>query len=200
MKDKNKRTPHGPQYVWMVKTYVLTTLFVGFCLTALAEENSTNKLPLQKGEKAPTFALRDLEGNYVILSDVLSSKSEKNATVVLNFWATWCEPCMKEMPHLIAIMKKYQSENVRFFLISENKMSETEKVRDYVADKEIEGKVLLDPYNVVLKKYNPSQSIPLTFVISSSGTILARIPFTESFEKYKKKLRKAIAKAQQEKK
>ena len=58
------------------------------------------------GDPAPTFSLRDLDGSEVGLADV------RGRVVVLNFWATWCPPCRREMPALNAVHHAYASEEV----------------------------------------------------------------------------------------
>ncbi len=69
-------------------------------LVFLATRTPTSRQPL--GEAAPDLRLPDLSGRIVALSDF------KDQVVLVNFWATWCEPCQEELPDLVALHKKYK--------------------------------------------------------------------------------------------
>ncbi|MEQ8904611.1 TlpA disulfide reductase family protein [Ekhidna sp.] len=106
------------------------------------------------------FWLEDLEG------DRISFDSFKNEIVFINFWATWCPPCIAEMPD---IHELYKSENdqVRFVMISLDK--DENKAREFIKDKKFDFPVyflrssLPDSYD--------THSIPTTYVLDKIGTI-----------------------------
>lgn len=56
---------------------------------------------------------------------------------VVNFWATWCKPCIEEMPHFIQLAENLKDQPVRFFLVSMDFKSQEEKLREFVLKKEI---------------------------------------------------------------
>jgi thiol-disulfide isomerase/thioredoxin len=66
----------------------------------------------QKGKKAPDFTLTDIDGNRVSLLKF------RGKYVYIDFWATWCHPCMKELPHLIKLESDYTNKNVVFISIA----------------------------------------------------------------------------------
>src|SRR5438445_9990081 len=61
---------------------------------------------------APEFTLKDVNGNTVKLSDF------RGKVVVLNFWATWCAPCKRELPDLVALSREMADRNVKFIGVS----------------------------------------------------------------------------------
>jgi len=168
----------------------LIFLFSGF---VRAGENAS--ATLAKGDIAPRFALRNLDGKYVRMSDYSGTNPKQPKVVILNFWATWCPPCMREMPHLLEVVNGLDTDKVVCFLIAENKMSEIETVRTMAKKKQFSDKVLLDPYRIVLKKYNSAQSIPITFVVDSSGQIVAALKFTGKGDAFVEDLRSAVREA-----
>src|ERR1051326_1681723 len=62
---------------------------------------ATGRVALKAGTQAPDFNVKDLSGKNVTLADY------KGKVVLINFWATWCEPCRQEIPWLIEMQDKY---------------------------------------------------------------------------------------------
>jgi len=118
---------------------------------------------------ATDFELTDLEGNKVKLSDY------RGKIVFVNFWATWCPPCTKEMPEFNEANKVFE-QNGDAVLLAVNLTTggvrgETEdKVRKFMKDNGYTMKVLLDKTGKVADKYN-IYSIPTTYVINKNGKI-----------------------------
>ena len=86
-----------------------------------------------EGAAAPDFTLRDADGNRVSLSDL------KGSFVYIDFWATWCVPCIREIPGLQLIEEEYKDKNIQFVSISYDKETDQEKWRNYFIDNKLSG-------------------------------------------------------------
>jgi len=120
---------------------------------------------------APPFALKDVNGHVVRLSDF------RGKIVVLNFWATWCPPCRKEIPDFMELQKQYGSD-VQFLGIALDEEG-LAAVKPYLAKFPISYPILVpdkitspdSPDRKVVDSYGDMTSIPVTFVIDRQGTI-----------------------------
>jgi peroxiredoxin len=117
------------------------------------------------GGPAPLFQLKSVDGKVVKLSDL------KGQFVVLNFWATWCVPCIKEMPEL---QKTHQSLNQTVKIIGINLAEPREKVDQYTKDHHLSFPVLLDDYGNVSQEYEVIH-LPVTYFITPDGIIRDKI-------------------------
>ena len=108
-----------------------------------------------------------------------------NNTYVINFWATWCRPCVKELPYFEYVNNKYSDKNVKVLLVSLDFPSQIEsKIKPYIFTKKIRSKVLLldDPD---LKTWIPKVSnkwgggIPATLIVNRSNYNFYPNPFNQ---------------------
>jgi len=147
-------------------------LVLSVAMVAAGEEQS--KL-LQPGEVAPPFSLPLLDGKREALrvwcGDTLLKPyaNPVKHTVIVNFWATYCKPCQKEIPELSAFMKKHASDPIKLFCISIDKEG-AEKVRPFIAEKGYDVPVLLDPYARTAQRYGV-KSVPALYVVGPNGVI-----------------------------
>lgn len=110
------------------------------------------------------FTLTDLNGQPWTLKDL------KGKVVMLNFWATWCPPCRKEMPDLEALYKQFAPQGLVILGISDD---DPETVREFVQKQGTTYSVLLDPGSKV-NELLYIQGIPKTFVYDREGKIVAQ--------------------------
>ncbi|MHC4325873.1 MAG: HEAT repeat domain-containing protein, partial [Planctomycetota bacterium] len=115
------------------------------------------------GKTAPPFTLKDLNGKQVSLSDF------KGKVVLLDFWATWCGPCRRVIPHLEALHKKYKEQGL--VIIGMNNERNHDKVRAF-AKEQMSYIVLLDA-DEQFKAYG-IRGIPAAFYIDREGRIRYR--------------------------
>ena len=119
---------------------------------------------------APSFALYDLNGKKVGLEEL------KGKVVVLDFWATWCAPCIASFPAMQKVIDKYKTDpDVKFLFVDtwEKGDNKKKKVSDFVSTKKLSFHVLLDDENTVVADYKVT-GIPTKFVIDKNGVIRFR--------------------------
>lgn len=110
------------------------------------------------------FTLADLQGKN------WSLKEQRGKVVLVNFWATWCPPCRKEMPDLQALYDKYKDQGFLVLSISDE---ESPKVSAFIADRKISYPVLLDPARKVHEEFFVV-GIPMSFVYDRDGKLVAQ--------------------------
>ena len=110
------------------------------------------------------FTLTDLQGKPWHLRDL------KGKVVLVNFWATWCPPCRKEMPDLQALYDKYKDQGFVVLSISDEEMA---KVSPFIAERKITYPVLLDPGRKVNDAF-VVEGIPKSFVYDRDGKLVAQ--------------------------
>lgn len=116
-----------------------------------------------EGRRNLNFALTDLQGQTWTLRDLAGK------VVLVNFWATWCPPCRKEMPDLEALYERFQSQGFVILGISDEDSS---KVKPFVAKRKITYPVLLDPGRKVNQLFQIN-GIPKSFVYDRAGKLVA---------------------------
>jgi len=97
-------------------------------------------------------------------------KELKGKVVLVNFWATWCPPCRKEMPDLEKLYKKFEKEGLIILAISDEEAS---KVSPFIAQEKVTYPVLLDPGRKVNDEFEV-MGIPKSFVFDREGKLVAQ--------------------------
>lgn len=118
------------------------------------------------GGPAPPFALNDLEGRQVNLVDY------RGKIVLLTFWATWCEPCKKEMPEIQAAYEQYKDRG--FAVLAVNFGEKPQKVLPVVKNIGLAFPVLIDHKIKVASQYGVV-SLPISFFIDPNGMIKEQV-------------------------
>ncbi|HHV99287.1 MAG TPA: redoxin domain-containing protein [Clostridiaceae bacterium] len=134
------------------------------------EVKDENKSSEENNEKiiAPDFTLEDINGKKVSLSDY------RGKIVFLNFWATWCQYCVMEMPDLEKVHQGF-SKGDDAVILTVNSDEDPEKVKKFIKDNNLTLPVLMDYAYEVNWMYGIS-SIPVTFVIGRDGSVYGAIP------------------------
>ena len=135
---------------------------------------------------APSFDLPAVEGGRVTLASL------KGKVVVLDMWATWCGPCIAEMPDYAEFARKNQPRGVEVVGIV-FASGEPQEVQDFVREHRIPYRQLLGPEEL-LDSYGATSGFPTTFVIDAQGMIrlklLGAVP--QKFEKLQKAVDEAL--------
>ncbi len=119
------------------------------------------------GDEAPDFSLVDTKGNKVTLAEM------RGKVVLVNFWATWCPPCVEEMPSMDMLNKFMAEED--FVMLAIN----TEKNGSTVVPKFLEKKpygftILYDDQGIVQQQYGVHQ-FPESFIVGKDGDVVEKI-------------------------
>lgn len=155
--------PEASHLYMKIKTGGFVALTVLLALLALASDNENQ---VSENIPAPQWTLRSLEGKTVGFDDF------KGKVVILDFWATWCGPCRQEIPGLIDLQKKYQSQGLAVIGISLDG-GDAEIVKAFGTKLGVNYTVLLGDEKVQ-QAFGGIEAIPATFVIDRRGHIVKK--------------------------
>ncbi len=157
-----KGQPAGP-YVELAELmryeHVQTSLDAPQLKAAMAKLEADDQVR-QKAD----FTLTDLRGRAWTLSDL------RGKVVLVNFWATWCPPCRKEMPDLETLYNRFKDQGLVILAISDE---EAGKVEPFIAERKITYPVMLDPGRKVNDLFQV-EGIPKSFVYNREGKLVAQ--------------------------
>lgn len=137
-----------------MKKYILITITLLIAISIIAVELGN----------APDFQLENQKGERVKLSDF------NDKLVLLDFWATWCVPCCKELPHLSKLQEKY-GDHIQVLAITIDKARQVSKAKAFVKSNRFKFMTLFDPKQEVANLYNMVNP-PRTLLIDPSGKII----------------------------
>ena len=142
--------------------------------------------------KETELTLKDMFGVDQRLSSL------RGRIVILNFWATWCGPCKKEMPDLAAIQNQYAAFGVQVVGASADTMAEVKAVRQFVKDASINFPIWLGATTEQMAQFGLGPALPGTAIIGRDGKIVALFPGVITQEEIKKHLDKLVAQANEQ--
>jgi len=119
------------------------------------------------GQQAPDFTTSDLHEH------MHTFEAYRGHPLVLNFWATWCEPCRKEMPLLQALYETYHTTGLILLAVSQDTSDRTDAIRSYVDASGFTFPVLLDPQGSIATSYNV-HLLPSTVFVNAQGMVTAK--------------------------
>jgi peroxiredoxin len=138
----------------------------------------TNEMEsLQVGQQAPGFKATTVDGDSLSLEDL------RGTVVVLEFWATWCGPCIPQIPHLKALDSEHSSEELTVVGVALN--SDADTLKQFVDRKKMTWPQIQQPkqYDGWLAEKYSVEGIPKVYVLDRTGTIAARDVRGEALEK-----------------
>ena len=112
------------------------------------------------------FKLRNLKGKTVELSELA-----KDGPVLIAFWATFCEPCKKEIPHLLDMRAKFADQNLQVVLVSVDTPRSQKGVKPFVRGKKWDCPVLLDTSGKVMKSLK-GKNPPYTLLVNKKSELI----------------------------
>ena len=156
-----------PVVIIVVAMVVSLMLVLGFNLARRPPRGTTSAGLQTKNGLAPDFTLQSLDGKTVRLSDF------RGKAVVLNFWATWCQPCKIEMPWFVELQKQYGPDGLQFLGVAMDDAS-TKDIADFANSMGVNYPILIGK-ETVGDVYGGVQFLPETFFIDRDGKVLDRI-------------------------
>jgi peroxiredoxin len=117
---------------------------------------------LDAGERAPEIGLRDLDGNRVTIASL------RGNVVLVDFWASWCEPCAEEMPVLERLYQRYRGQGFRVVAVSQDR--QVSNVRSFLNEHSVSFPVVHDASHQVAGRYSPPR-MPSSFIIDRNGVV-----------------------------
>ncbi|WP_435315220.1 redoxin family protein [Cellulophaga fucicola] len=166
------------------------SIFVSFYTDLIADKERYNKdyddaqyflTVLNKGKESPKFYdYENYDESKVSLNDL------KGKYVFIDIWATWCTPCINEIPHLEELQKKYENKNIIFLSISIDDKKNKDKWKKMIKEKNLKG-VQLIADNKAESEFMQSykvESIPRFIILDSEGKIISsNAPYPSEVEK-----------------
>ena len=149
---------------WLMVAGIVLVLLgaLGFGAYVMRDE----LFPVEIGSRAPEFRARTIDGT----NQVRTLADYKNKVVVLNIWATWCQPCIVEMPSFERLHRQVSDSGLRIVAISIDDVVGADSVRAYAKNLGLTFDVLLDSLHTIDRDYQVT-GYPETFVVARDGTI-----------------------------
>ena len=123
---------------------------------------------LKEGQPAPGFTLATLDGGRASLAD------HRDKLVILNFWATWCQPCTLEMPSLEALWRRYRDRGLIVLGVSVDRGAPRALLEPYVRNLKLTFPILLDPDSKTSDRWRVT-AIPATFLVRPGGDVAGMV-------------------------
>ncbi|HTR68134.1 MAG TPA: redoxin domain-containing protein [Terriglobales bacterium] len=155
-----------PVIILVVAMVITLALAFGYQMSRHAPSAKAS-IALQ-GKAAPDFALQSTDGKTVHLSDF------RGKAVLLNFWATWCEPCKIEMPWFAELQKQYGPEGLQVVGVSVDDDATADDLAKFAKDLGVNYPILLGKENVE-NAYGGVQFLPATLYIDREGKIVDKV-------------------------
>jgi cytochrome c biogenesis protein CcmG/thiol:disulfide interchange protein DsbE len=152
------------------RAVILVFLVVAALVIAFALKQSNPYLkfsPLRVGQPAPDFTLPGLDGKMVSLSD------HKGHVVLVNIWATWCHPCIDEMPSMEKLYRELKGENFEILAVSIDALGK-KAVAPFMKKYNLSFPALMDP-NGTIKILYQTTGVPESFIINQDKILIEKI-------------------------
>ncbi len=139
---------------------------VFFCLTSFSQENDTRGYKVSVGEQVPELQFSLLDGREITTNDL------KNKVTVLQFTASWCSVCIKEMPHLEKdVWQRFKNDD--FILIGIDLKETTEKVEGFIKKTKVTYPFTIDSDGSIFEAFTlPKAGVTRNIVLNKDGEII----------------------------
>jgi peroxiredoxin len=158
------------QYHKLVIYAVLGAVLAGLIYVGLTQKNS-----------APSLAMTTLSGQSINLADL------RGKTVLVNFWATSCPGCVKEMPQLVDIYQRYHQQGLEIVAVAMS-YDPADNVRRYAIENKLPFPVVMDTQGDIARAFGEVKLTPTSFVIDADGNIAEQTIGDVDFAKLRQRL------------
>lgn len=154
----------------MIKRFIkiaVIAIGIGFIYSYAIWDNAVSPaMAAVENKPAPNFKLKDIDGKDVKLSDY------KGKVVIVDFWATWCVPCKKEIPDFIDLQNKYKNQGFTFIGISVDEDG-AKVVKPFYKEMKMNYPVVLMD-DKIQEQFGGIRGYPTTFLIDQNGKIIKK--------------------------
>jgi len=147
---------------------ITIALVFGYQMSRHAPSATANAAAGWQGKAAPDFALQSIDGKTIHLSDY------RGKAVLLNFWATWCQPCKIEMPWFEELQRQYGPSGLQVVGVSVDDDATPEDLAKFAKDLGVNYPILIGKENVE-DAYGGLQFLPATLYIDRDGKIVDKV-------------------------
>jgi peroxiredoxin len=177
-----------PVVIIVVAMVVTVMIVFGFQMARRNSGQTVNAGPSMNGLPAPDFTLESLDGKTVRLSDF------RGKGVLLNFWATWCQPCKIEMPWFAELQKQYGPQGLQIVGVAMDDASPKE-IGEFAHDLGVNYPILVGKEEVG-NAYGGVQFLPATFYIGRDGKVVDKVFGLKGRGEIEDSIKKALAEGQ----
>jgi peroxiredoxin len=165
----SKRNEKDFNYPMAVFIFIGVTVLVIILALSLNDSSVefSNQTAIEGGIPAPDFTFPGLDGKMVSLSDY------KGKVVLVNIWATWCPPCVKEMPSMEKLYRKFKGENFEILAVSLDEPG-PKAVAPFMEKTRLTFPALIDSKGAIKPVYRIT-GIPESFIIDKQGLLIKKI-------------------------
>jgi thiol-disulfide isomerase/thioredoxin len=174
---------------------IALALALAFSLAACSGANQTAATGDAAGELLLNVKTKDIDGN-----DFDVSANKGGALTVFNIWATWCGPCIEELPDIAKIAKEYESKNVRFIGIltdgagGDGKIDELacKEAKTLLADAKVSYPSIIPDETMMKGIIEGTHALPSTYIIGPDGKLVDNIVGRMDYDAWNNAVKKAL--------
>jgi thiol-disulfide isomerase/thioredoxin len=133
---------------------------------------------------APAFALKDLDGRAISLAGL------KGKVVVLDFWATWCQPCVVEIPHFVELQNEYKNKDVVVIGMSLDSLQPAD-IAKFAKTNGMNYPIVMTD-ETTATAYGADEGLPITYVLNRNGDVVSRHQGLTDKDTFELDIRKAL--------
>ena len=149
--------------------YINKIIFLSFLIFSNLSysDNNNQQLLIKDPKKVETFSMKDINGSKKTVS------SSENKILLLNFWATWCAPCIKEIPELIELKKKFKNNVEIYFLSVDSNVKKT--VPKFLRKNKLESLLVFNDEKLKVSSKFGVKVMPTTVIINKNFEEVAQV-------------------------